>query len=109
MLKSNGFEVVGKAKNGKEAVEMYKRFTIKPDIIIMDHRMPIMSGIEASKEILKANGSAKIIFASADATVEEQAKAIGAISFKNKPFDREKLFNNINKALKIKKEDLILQ
>ena len=53
ILSISGFEVIGTAKNGEEAVQMYKSFPKRPDVIIMDHRMPIKSGIEASKEILE--------------------------------------------------------
>ena len=87
------------AKNGKEAVEMYKSFNDKPDVIIMDHRMPIMNGIDASKEILRFDKDAKIIFASADMTVQKEAASIGVISFKEKPFDIERLINNVKKAM----------
>ncbi|MFX1394305.1 MAG: response regulator [Promethearchaeota archaeon] len=101
VLEAYGFKVMGMAKNGEEAVEMYKTFNQKPDLIIMDHRMPIKSGIEASIEILQINRDAKIIFASADNSVEEHAKSIGALCFKNKPFSNEKLIKNIYKALQL--------
>ena len=100
-LSLKGYNVIGSAKDGEEAVKLYKDFKNKPDIILMDHRMPIKNGIEATKEIL-ANSSEvkpKIIFASADKTIKEVALSLGAISFKDKPFTLEKLFNNIKKAL----------
>ena len=102
LLSAYGFNVIGAAKNGQEAVEMYKQFNVKPDVIIMDHRMPIKDGIQASKEILHINHDAKIIFASADLTIKNVAQSIGAICFKSKPFSNEKLINNINKILEIK-------
>ncbi len=100
-LSLNGYNVIGAAKDGEEAVKLYKDFKNKPDVILMDHRMPIKNGIEATKEIL-ANSSKikpKIIFASADKTIKEIALSIGAISFKEKPFSLEKLFKNIEKAV----------
>lgn len=100
-LKLKGYNVIGSAKDGEEAVNLYKDFKNKPEIILMDHRMPVKNGIEATKEIL-ANSSEikpKIIFASADKTIKQTALSIGAISFKDKPFTLEKLFKNINKAL----------
>lgn len=87
------------AKNGKEAVEMYKCFSNKPDVIIMDHRMPIMNGIEASREILQFDKDAKIIFTSADSTVQKEAESIGVISFKEKPFNTARLIDNVKKAM----------
>ena len=107
-LSLNGYNVIGSAKDGEEAVKLYIDFKNKPDVILMDHRMPIKNGIEASKEIL-ANSSEikpKIIFASADKTIKEIALSIGAVSFKDKPFTLERLFKNINKALNMEYSNL---
>ena len=48
-----GFEVVGEAANGLEAVEKYKE--LKPDLTTMDIVMPFKSGIEATREIIKVD------------------------------------------------------
>ena len=72
MLKILGFNIVNTATNGEEAVNMYKSFSVKPDIILMDHRMPIKNGLEASKEILQIDKSSKIIFISADQTIKNR-------------------------------------
>jgi len=98
-LKLKGHDVIGTACDGNEAVDMFKNFSTKPDIILMDHRMPGKSGLEATKEILKMNGKSKVIFASADKSVREEAISIGARSFKPKPFSLEKLCSNIDKAM----------
>ena len=102
-LKLNGYNVVGSAKDGEEAVNMYNSFSTKPDIILMDHRMPIKNGIDATKEIFQNSSDIKpkIIFISADRSIKEAALSIGVISFKNKPFSLERLFNNIEKAASI--------
>ncbi len=99
MLKISGFSIIDTATNGEEAVNIYKSFSEKPDIILMDHRMPIKNGKEASKEILQINKSAKIIFASADQTIKESALALGAIAFVEKPFTMKNLIDNIQQAL----------
>ncbi len=99
ILTLDGFEVVGIASDGEEAVSMFKSFSVKPSIILMDHRMPKKNGIEASKEILKIDKNVKIIFTTADDSVEKEALSIGAYSFKNKPFTIEQLIDNIIKAL----------
>ncbi len=101
-LKFKGYSVIGTAKNGQEAVDSFKLLNNKPDIILMDHRMPVKNGLEAAKEILEFDGNTKIIFASADKTVRDEALALGALSFKNKPFTLEQLFSNIEKAIKAK-------
>ncbi|MFX1356384.1 MAG: response regulator [Promethearchaeota archaeon] len=103
-LTLNGYNVLGSAKDGHEAVNMYNNFKNKPDVILMDHRMPIKNGIEASKEILSnsTNYKPKIIFVSADKTVRELALSIGIFSFKDKPFSLERLFKNIDKAISLR-------
>ena len=101
MLEFNGFEVVGIAGNGEEAVEMYKTFATKPDVVLMDHRMPLKNGIEATKEILQIDVNSKIIFTSADSSVKEEALSIGAIGFEEKPFTIEKLRIRIQQALNL--------
>lgn len=102
-MEEYGFEVVGIAKNGEEAVSMYKQFVEKPSIIIMDHRMPVKNGMDALKEILIINNCAIVIFASADTSVKEEVLSMGAHSFKQKPFDIDYLLSNIKKALESSK------
>lgn len=95
----NGYNVIAAADNGLDAVTMFKSFSEKPDVILMDHRMPMKSGIEAAKEILEIDNGTKIIFMSADSTIKQEALSNGAVSFKNKPFTLQRLFSNIQKAL----------
>ena len=100
-LALNGYNILGSARDGQEAVNMYNAFKDKPDIIIMDHRMPIKNGIEATKEILNnsTNIKPRVIFASADYSIRDLALEIGVKSFKNKPFTLQRLFDNIKKVL----------
>jgi len=51
-LQLHGHKVVGIAYNGEEAVALYRSLPKKPEIVIMDQRMPIKSGVDATKEIL---------------------------------------------------------
>ncbi len=101
MLTSLGFEVVDKASDGKEAIEKFKSISPKPDVIVMDHRMPIKNGIEATIELMKFNSNTKIIFTSADKSIEERALEIGAISFIEKPFTVIQLKNEINRIFNL--------
>ena len=95
-LRSSGFSVIGKAQNGEEAVISYKLMSTKPDLIIMDYRMPVKNGIEALKEILEIERQAKIMIISADRSIEKIAKSVGAVAFMRKPFSMKRLAENIN-------------
>ena len=98
-MKLEGHEIVAKAFNGEQALEIYKGFENYPDIILMDHRMPSKDGVEVTEEILSINPNSKIIFASADYTVRDKALEVGAIDFLEKPIAFNTLFRIIKKYL----------
>ena len=99
LLEGFGFQVIETALNGEIAVKKFISLAEKPDIILMDYRMPIKNGIDASIEIIKINDHAKIIFATADERIKDRALKIGAIDVISKPFDFEKLIESINRAI----------
>lgn len=90
-----GHKVVGSAFDGDEAVQLFLKLNPKPDVIIMDHRMPRMDGISATKMILEISAVSKIVFVSADETVRTQALEAGAAVFQVKPVRAEALFDTI--------------
>lgn len=100
ILKEAGFEIIDTAMNGKDALEKYNKLEVKPDIILMDHRMPIKNGLDAMVEILQMNSHEKIIFASADASVKRNAKSLGACAFLDKPFKMQELLDTIQYIVK---------
>lgn len=99
ILSKSGFEIVGEAQNGLEAVDKYKQ--LHPDLVTMDVVMPEMDGITAVKEILAHDPSAKIVMCTSmgqQALVVEAIQA-GAKSFITKPFQQSKIVDTINKVL----------
>ncbi len=99
ILTKNGYEVVGEAQDGGQAIEKYKE--LKPDLITMDITMPEMDGISALKEIKKLDGNAKVIMCSA---MGQQAMVIDAIQagakdFIVKPFQADRVIEAIKKTL----------
>lgn len=100
ILKEAGFEIVDTALNGKVAVEKFLSLEEKPDIILMDHRMPIKNGLDAMTEILQIDERENIIFASADISIKQKALSLGACEFLDKPFNMGKLLNTIQRVVK---------
>jgi two-component system chemotaxis response regulator CheY len=95
----SAFEVVGEAANGLEAVEKHK--ALKPDLTTMDIVMPFKSGIEATREIVKADPGAIIVMCSAlgqESLVMEAIEA-GASDFIVKPFKSEDVLSVVKKVL----------
>ena len=93
------FEIAGMAKDGNEAVELAQQ--LRPDVILMDIRMPDMNGIQATKIIKEVSPKTPVIALSAFAfedTIRE-AKAVGCDDFMSKPFKVEDLIEIIKKYI----------
>ena len=99
ILVKNGYEVLGEAENGLKALEKYKE--LNPDLVIMDITMPEMDGIEAVKEIKKANPSAAVIMCSAMGQQSMVIEAIqsGAKDFIVKPFQADRIIEAVRKVI----------
>jgi two-component system, chemotaxis family, chemotaxis protein CheY len=99
ILTQAGFEVVGEAESGSQAVEKYH--ALKPDLVTMDIVMPDMGGIEAVREICKTDPEAKILMCSAmgqQALVVEAIQA-GAKDFVVKPFQPSRVLEAVQRVL----------
>jgi two-component system chemotaxis response regulator CheY len=93
------FQVVGEASDGAEAVEMYAR--LRPDVVTMDVVMPTMSGIEATKKIIKADKSARVVIISAmgQESLVMEAINVGAKDYILKPFSGADVLKTLERAL----------
>ena len=99
ILTKNGYEVVGEAQDGIQAIERYKE--LQPDLVTMDITMPEMDGITALKEIRKVDANARVIMCSA---MGQQAMVIDAIQagakdFIVKPFQADRVIEAIKKTI----------
>jgi len=99
ILSQAGFEVVGEAESGSQAVEKYR--VLKPDLVTMDIVMPDMGGIEAVREICKTDPEAKIPMCSAMGQQALVVEAIqtGAKDFVVKPFQPSRVLEAVQRVL----------
>ena len=96
VARSAGWEIVGEAKNGKEAVERYME--LRPTVMTIDLVMPEYDGIYALREIMALDPDAKIIVVSAigQKSVLQDAFKLGAVDFIVKPFDKAALAKTLD-------------
>lgn len=94
-----GYDVIGEAENGRQAVRLYKE--LHPDIVTLDIAMPEMDGIEALKAIKNEFPKAKVVMVS---TMNQQNQVIeairaGASDFFIKPLQAERVDEALKRAL----------
>ncbi len=97
ILIEHGYDVVDEGSNGNEGVEKFK--SLKPDLVTMDITMPEKNGIDALKEILEYDSSAKVIVITAVEQKESLIQAIkaGALDYIIKPFETDRVISSILK------------
>jgi AmiR/NasT family two-component response regulator len=85
MLVEAGHDVVGQAGDGEQAVALARE--LRPDIVVMDVKMPVMDGLSAA-ELLGKEGVAPVVMLTAfsDRTLVERARDAGVMSYVVKPF-----------------------
>ena len=93
LLEARGLEVIGEARNGREAVELAKK--LKPEVVLMDLSMPEMDGLSATKLISADQPEVKVVVLTAsddDANLFEAIKS-GAQGYLLKNLESEDFFN----------------
>jgi DNA-binding NarL/FixJ family response regulator len=98
LLRTAGHEVVGEAANGHDATRLAER--LRPDVILMDIRMPRLDGIEATERILRTNPAARIVMLTTfaeDADVYGSLRA-GAIGYLLKDCEPEIMIDAVRRA-----------
>lgn len=99
MIEEAGYNIVGEAQNGEEAVQKYTE--LQPDLVTLDITMPKKGGLEALQEIISLDSNANIIMCSAmgqQGLVLDAVKA-GAKDFIVKPFNKERIHTALKKHL----------
>jgi len=99
MARSAGWEIVGEASNGQEAIERYRE--LHPDAVTLDLVMPEHDGLHALHGIMEFDPQAKILVVSAleQRQVLKDAFKAGAADFIAKPFDKQSLQTALDQLL----------
>jgi len=98
MLREEGYQVVGEAGDGQEAVELAE--SLRPDLVIMDVKMPRRDGIDAAAEIAaKRIAPVVLLTAFSQRDLVEKARDAGAMAYLVKPFSISDLVPAIEVAL----------
>jgi len=100
LVESDGdIDVVGEAKNGLEAVRLNK--SLQPDVIVMDIAMPLLNGLQATRQIMETSPATKVLILSSHSDSEyiEQAMVFGASGYLLKQSSAEVLAQAIREVL----------
>ncbi|MFC8191609.1 ANTAR domain-containing response regulator [Cellulomonas sp. NPDC057328] len=97
-LTEAGFEVVGEAGDGERAVELATE--LKPDVVVMDVKMPVLDGISAAERIAKAHLAPVVLLTAFSQTeLVERARDAGAMAYVVKPFSPADLLPAVEIAI----------
>ncbi len=104
LLLTAGFDIVGEASNGLQAIDLCRKH--RPDLILMDIKMPKLDGIQAGQIIMQENLVDSLIILTAYSGKEfiDKVKKIGAIGYIVKPIDETKLIPQVEIAIAKGKE-----
>ena len=100
IVEDNGYEVTGYAKNGEEAIELYKE--LNPDIVILDIIMPGLNGLETAEILKKQDPDVKILMLSSvcDSGTLDEVKSIGVKYLIPKPLEADVLLASLEMVFK---------
>jgi two-component system chemotaxis response regulator CheY len=94
-----GLELSGSVLNGDDAIAALRGRPERPDLVIMDHRMPDKDGLDVMLELLKGDPKLRVLFVSADLSIRTVAKDMGAVGFLPKPFSFQGFVRAVQDAL----------
>ena len=98
MLEEEGYAVVGQCGDGESAVRLAKE--LRPDLVILDVKMPVLDGLSAAEQVVSARLSAVVILtAFSQRDLVERAREAGVMAYLVKPFQKKDLLPAIEMAV----------
>lgn len=91
----DGAEVVGVAKDGREALDLID--SLRPDLVLLDIQMPVMSGVEVAREVARKGGP-EVVFVTAFADFATEAFELDAVDYLLKPYRSDRLEETLRRA-----------
>ncbi|MBN1330320.1 MAG: response regulator [Candidatus Heimdallarchaeota archaeon] len=95
ILVQKGYQIVSLASDGDEAIKEYEKLVEKPDLIILDFRMPKKDGIQVTQEIQKINSKTDILMISGDPLFDSKAIISHKVNVMQKPVQMSELLHII--------------
>lgn len=99
LFKKRHIPIAFAAYDGDEAIEKFRKADPKPGIVIIDYRLPSMSGIDLMKAILAIEPQTKIVFISGDDSIRSESLETGATAFMKKPTPIKEITETIHSMI----------
>ncbi len=100
ILIKNGYDII-EAVDGEDALTVYDKLHEKPDIIIVDYRMPKINGLELTQEILARDPNSNIIMVTGDPYMSQKILNNNKVIFKEKPVNLDEFLKEIHNLVEI--------
>ncbi|MGC9781551.1 MAG: response regulator [Candidatus Heimdallarchaeota archaeon] len=98
ILISKGYDIID-AEDGEKAIHLYDSLDEKPEIIIVDYKMPKLNGLILTQKLLTRNPSSKILMISGDPSVNKEDAMKWRIRFRAKPVKIDDILSEINRFI----------
>jgi DNA-binding NtrC family response regulator len=101
IFKRRNISISFTALDGPDAIEKFMKADPRPGVVIIDYRLPSMSGLQLVTEVLAIEPGTKVIFVSGDDSIEQECIGIGATVFLKKPTSIKMITDTVSRLLNL--------